>query len=38
MRELCDVFGDLFGQLERKQTKPRAARAIAIRVDDEGER
>lgn len=38
MRELCEVFEDLFGQLERTRTTPRTARAISIRIDDEGER
>lgn len=38
MRELCDVFEDLFGQLERTRTAPRAARAISIRIDEEDKR
>ena len=37
MRDLCNVFEDLFAQLDRARTTPRAARAIAIRIDDEGE-
>lgn len=38
MRELCDVFEDLFGQLERTHAAPRPARSIAIRIDDGGKR
>jgi DNA-binding transcriptional regulator GbsR (MarR family) len=35
MRDLCEVFEEMFGQLERSRTTPRKARSIAIRLDDE---
>jgi DNA-binding transcriptional regulator GbsR (MarR family) len=37
MRDLCEVFEDMFGRLERSRSAPRAARPIAIRIDSEEE-
>ena len=35
MRDLCEMFEDLFGQLERRRTAPKATRSIAIKLEDE---
>lgn len=35
MRDLCEMFEDLFGQLERRRAAPKATRAIAIKLEDE---
>lgn len=35
MRELYGMFEDLFGQLDRRRSTPRATRSIAIKLEDE---